>query len=325
MNNKILTIIIPVYNVEDYIYECLESLHNQTNQNFYMLFVDDCGTDKSIQIINEYLESGKLHNAKIVRRKKNGGLSAARNSGLKEAKTDYVVFLDSDDFLDTRAVEVFVESIEKYHSDVLLFDDMKVPSNQIQENRLEIGVINGNYKIRDSFCSHKILTTAWNKVVNRHFLEKNQIFFQEGIIHEDTLWGWKLFSKAHTVARVKAITLYYRERNNSIMTSSFGRKNIDSLLVILKLMNNDLLLMNDRTLYGYFYSIWLEFVLKIYRCSSGIDYIYAYKKMQELNKEIPVASLSKASLMLNMILHYPKCISILLIKILLKTKFSYMQ
>ena len=257
MNNKILTIIIPVYNVEDYIYECLESLHNQTNQNFYTLFVDDCGTDKSIQIINEYLESGKLHNAKIVRRKKNGGLSAARNSGLKEAKTDYVVFLDSDDFLDTRAVEVFVESIEKYHSDVLLFDDMKVPSNQIQENRLETGVINGNYKIRDSFCSHKILTTAWNKVVNRHFLEKNQIFFQEGIIHEDILWGWKLFSKAHTVARVKAITLYYRERNNSIMTSSFGRKNIDSLLVILKLMNNDLLLMNDRTLYGYFYSIWL--------------------------------------------------------------------
>ena len=50
MNNKILTIIIPVYNVEDYIYECLESLHNQTNQNFYTLFVDDCGTDKSIQI-----------------------------------------------------------------------------------------------------------------------------------------------------------------------------------------------------------------------------------------------------------------------------------
>ena len=325
MNNKILTIIIPVYNVEDYIYECLESLHNQTNQNFYTLFVDDCGTDKSIQIINEYLESGKLHNTKIVRRKKNGGLSAARNSGLKEANTDYVVFLDSDDFLDTRAVEVFVESIEKYHSDVLLFDDMKVPSNQIQENRLETGVINGNYKIRDSFCSHKILSTAWNKVVNRHFLEKNQIFFQEGIIHEDILWGWELFSKAHTVARVKAITLYYRERNNSIMTSSFGRKNIDSLLVILKLMNNDLLLMNDRTLYGYFYSIWLEFVLKIYRCSSGIDYIYAYKKMQELNKEIPVASLSKASLMLNMILHYPKCISILLIKILLKTKFSYMQ
>ena len=320
-----MTIIIPVYNVEDYIYECLESLHNQTNQNFYTLFVDDCGTDKSIQIINEYLESGKLHNAKIVRRKKNGGLSAARNSGLKEANTDYVVFLDSDDFLDTRAVEVFVESIEKYHSDVLLFDDMKVPSNQIQENRLETGVINGNYKIRDSFCSHKILSTAWNKVVNRHFLEKNQIFFQEGIIHEDILWGWELFSKAHTVARVKAITLYYRERNNSIMTSSFGRKNIDSLLVILKLMNNDLLLMNDRTLYGYFYSIWLEFVLKIYRCSSGIDYIYAYKKMQELNKEIPVASLSKASLMLNMILHYPKCISILLIKILLKTKFSYMQ
>lgn len=325
MNNKILTIIIPVYNVEDYIYECLESLHNQTNLNFYTLFVDDCGTDKSIQIINEYLESGKLHNAKIVRRKKNGGLSAARNSGLKEANTDYVVFLDSDDFWDTRAVEVFVDSIEKYHSDVLLFDDMKVPSNQIQENRLETGVINGNYKIRDSFCSHKILSTAWNKVVNRHFLEKNQIFFQEGIIHEDILWGWKLFSKAHTVARVKAITLYYRERNNSIMTSSFGRKNIDSLLVILKLMNNDLLLMNDRTLYGYFYSIWLEFVLKIYRCSSGIDYIYAYKKMQELNKEIPVASLSKASLMLNMILHYPKCISILLIKILLKTKFSYMQ
>lgn len=151
MNNKILTIIIPVYNVEDYIYECLESLHNQTNQNFYTLFVDDCGTDKSIQIINEYLESGKLHNAKIVRRKKNGGLSAARNSGLKEANTDYVVFLDSDDFLDTRAVEVFVESIEKYHSDVLLFDDMKVPSNQIQENRLETGVINGNH-----YCPDKI-------------------------------------------------------------------------------------------------------------------------------------------------------------------------
>ena len=98
MNSKILTVIIPVYNVEDYIGDCLESLRNQTNHNFYTIFVDDCGKDKSIEIIQEYLESGKLSDAKIVSRKENGGLSAARNSGLKEATTDYVVFLDSDDY-----------------------------------------------------------------------------------------------------------------------------------------------------------------------------------------------------------------------------------
>lgn len=325
MNKILLTIIIPVYNVSDYIYDCLESLHNQTNHNFYTIFVDDCGKDNSIEIINEYLKSGRLHNATIIRRETNGGLSTARNTGLIEAKTDYVVFLDSDDYLDSKAVDIFIESIVKYHSDVLLFDDLKVPSNQKQENRLKTNVIKGNSKIRKVYCENRILTTAWNKVVKRSLLEDNKAYFQEGIIHEDILWGWKLFLKAQTVAQIKVVTLYYRERNNSIMTSSFGRKNIDSLLVILEQMKDDTYIFKDRLLSRYLYSKWLEFILKISKCSSYEDFMYAYKKMQEFDKDISVNNLAAAALILKVILRSPRCISSLLIKVLLKTRFNYIR
>ena len=325
MNSKILTVIIPVYNVEDYIGDSLESLRNQTNHNFYTIFVDDCGKDKSIEIIQEYLESGKLSDAKIVSRKENGGLSAARNSGLKEATTDYVVFLDSDDYLDCRAVEIFLDSIEKYHADVLLFDNLKVPSNQKQTNNLSVDFMDKNDEIRRVFCENKITTTAWNKVVNRRFLENNHIYFQEGIIHEDILWGWKLFLKTQTLAQTSEVTLYYRERENSIMTTNFSRKNIDSLLVILEQMKDDICLLNNKLLSGYFYSKYLEFVLKIYKCSTKVDFLYAYKELKKILRGLRVAGLSKAELISNIIVHSPRYISIRLMNILLKTKFSYIH
>lgn len=325
MNSKILTVIIPVYNVEDYIGDCLESLQNQTNHNFYTIFVDDCGKDKSVGIIQEYLESGKLSDAKIVSRKANGGLSAARNSGLKEATTDYVVFLDSDDYLDCRAVERFVKSIEKYHADVLLFDNLKVPSNQKQTNLLSVDFIDKNDEIRREYCENKITTTAWNKVVNRHFLENNHIYFQEGIIHEDILWGWKLFLKTQTLVQISEVTLYYRERENSIMTTNFSRKNIDSLLAILEQMKDDICLLNNKLLSSYFYSKYLEFVLKIYKCSSKVDFVYAYKEFRNLLRGLRVDGLSKAELISNIIVHSPRYISIRLMNILLKTKFSYIH
>lgn len=325
MNSKILTVIIPVYNVEDYIGDCLESLRNQTNHNFYTIFVDDCGKDKSVEIIQKYLESGKLSDAKIVSRKANGGLSAARNSGLKEATTDYVVFLDSDDYLDCRAVEKFVKSIEKYHADVLLFDNLKVPSNQKQTNHLSADFMDKNDEIRRDFCENKITTTAWNKVVNRHFLENNHIYFQEGIIHEDILWGWKLFFKTQTLVQISEVTLYYRERENSIMTTNFSRKNIDSLLAILEQMKDDICILNNKLLSGYFYSKYLEFVLKIYKCSSKVDFVYAYKEFKNLLRGLRVDGLSKAELISNIIVHSPRYISIRLMNILLKTKFSYIH
>lgn len=325
MNNKILTVIIPVYNVEDYIGDCLESLRNQTNHNFYTIFVDDCGKDKSVEIIQEYLKSGKLSDAKIVRRKTNGGLSAARNSGLKEATTDYVVFLDSDDYLDCRAVERFVKSIEKYHADVLLFDNLKVPSNQKQTNHLSVDFMDKKDEIRKEFCENKITTTAWNKVVNRHFLESNHIYFQEGIIHEDILWSWKLFLKIQTLAQINEVTLYYRERENSIMTTNFSRKNIDSLLVILEQMKDDVCLLNNKLLSGYFYSKYLEFILKIYKCSSKADFVYAFKKFRNLLRGLRVCGLSKAEFISNIIVHAPQYFSIRLMNILLKTKYSYIH
>lgn len=325
MNSKILTIIIPVYNVEDYIGDCLESLRNQTNHNFHTIFVDDCGKDKSVEIIQEYLKSGKLSDAKIVSRKTNGGLSAARNSGLKEATTDYVVFLDSDDYLDCSAVEIFVKSIEKYHADVLLFDNLKVPSNQKQTNHLSMDFMDKNDEIRREFCENKITTTAWNKVVNRHFLENNHIYFQEGIIHEDILWGWKLFLKTQTLVQISEVTLYYRERENSIMTTNFSRKNIDSLLVILEQMKDDVCLLNDKMLSGYFYSKYLEFVLKIYKCSSKVDFVYAYKKFKNLLRGFRMEGLSKAELISKIIVRTPQFFSIRLMNVLLKTKFNYIH
>ncbi len=322
MNNILISLIVPVYNVEDYIEECIQSLINQTFQRFEVLFVDDCGTDNSIKIINDYINSQKIANARIIQREKNGGLSAARNSGIEKARGDYLYFLDSDDYIDDYTIEAFANVIQSGSYDVVIANYIKFPKQELCSNSLNEEILRG-FDIQENYYNNKIVVTAWNKLINRDFLVKNNLYFENGIIHEDVIWSFLVMSKAKSLFYISKPTYLYRVRDNSIMTNSFGEKNINSLERILDVMSLQKDIMSSAIAREFFYKKCLEFSLKVYALKGIVYFNKFIKAISPFTKRI--RSHSNASGVFKLIIHTPDVFSSLLIKLLLKTKFGYLR
>ena len=118
-----ISIIIPVYNVEKYLRECLDSCINQTLADIEIICVDDCSPDNSIKILEEY--QAKDYRIKIFRHEKNKNLGAARNTGIQNAIGEYVWFVDSDDYIDTKACQILYDAIKEFNVDMLCFSALK--------------------------------------------------------------------------------------------------------------------------------------------------------------------------------------------------------
>ena len=141
-NQALISVIIPVYNVENYLRECIESVLNQTFRDFEVILVDDGSTDSSGDICDEYVEKDERV---TVIHQKNGGLSVARNTGLSEANGKYVYFLDSDDYISENALATLLNIAENDSSDIVFFDavsftdtdDFTVHQNYIRKNKYQ--------------------------------------------------------------------------------------------------------------------------------------------------------------------------------------------
>ena len=194
-----VSIIIPVYNVEPYIEECLHSVYEQTTDTeIECLIVDDKGNDNSIHIAETFVAT---HNDKaktkfkIIYRDTNGGLSAARNTGIKAATGEYLYFLDSDDTIVPQCIDTLIHLADKYGGVDLL------PALYIRENdeMSQFGkhsfpeFSDDREFIKRSLLDYdKIPVTAANRLVRRELILENKLFFKEGIIHEDNYWTFFL-------------------------------------------------------------------------------------------------------------------------------------
>lgn len=238
--NICISIIIPVYNVEQYIVECLESVAAQTYQgDIECIIVDDCGNDKSIDIANKYINAyeGPIK-FKIYHRKENGGLSAARNSGLQIATGDYIYFLDSDDMIIPECLKLMSEMIKK-HPNVnfvqggILNQDEEVIFDITNKNLPEYS--NDKKWIMKQILSLSSLpVSSWNKLIKREFLIKNNITFIEGIIHEDVPFAFELGLKTNSICILNHNTYKYRQnRDGSITTNSREARQFESRLIIM--------------------------------------------------------------------------------------------
>lgn len=240
MKNPLVSIIVPCYNVEKYIVRCLISIANQTYSNIEVLLVDDCGDDKTFALVEAFLSNyyGDII-FKIIYQECNKGPSSARNRGVIEAKGDYIYFLDSDDDIYPRCIELLVQKVED--------DD-------------EIEMVVGNYKIRgplyfDPFLmeertynsqeiikaqfNYDIYTMPWNKLIKRDFLLRNKLLFDEEILlHEDNLWSFCCALCLNKVSVVLAFTYNYYIRPASAMTGKPKQDKQDNMLkVILKFVD----------------------------------------------------------------------------------------
>lgn len=256
MSKNIVSIIVPVYNVEKYIERCLDSLINQTYSNIEIILVNDGSTDDSEIICNEYEKKDKR--IKVLN-KKNGGLSSARNAGLKIINGNYVMFVDSDDFVDLSIVETLLNNITETKSDISICSYYSIKgdnkSSPIFNNTKFI--VNDNKKYYNLYNEYSGVTVSSCMKLFKSTLFNN-IHFTEGAIHEDEIIIFELLKLAKKISYDLEPLYYYENRTGSITRKfditklkliEFLNQRID----FFRMMNkNDLIQMTDyKILYTY--------------------------------------------------------------------------
>lgn len=224
--NDLISIIVPVYNVEKYLPQCINSIINQTFKNLEIILVDDGSLDNSGKICDEF---SKIDSRIIVIHKENNGLSSARNAGLEIAKGDFIGFVDSDDWLDENMYETLLKLIKDNDSDIscckfikAAHSDEKIPviDNEIIKSFTNIEGLNNFYT--DLYTQTVV---AWNKLYKRNLF--NNVVYPTGKIHEDEGTTYKLFYKANKITYTNKPLYYYRTTPNSITTRKFNKKRLD--------------------------------------------------------------------------------------------------
>lgn len=228
----LVTIVIPIYNVEKYIRQCLESVIVQTYKNLEILCVDDKGSDGSIEIVNSLLvEDSRI---RILRHNKNLGLGPARNTGIKAATGEFIYFLDSDDWIKPGTIENLVKKALLNKSDIVIgagqafvdADDISL-KNEVEEMNDWLRLIDMPEKIslrNFRFAISKIPCVAWGKLYRSDFIVSNSlIFINEKICHEDDGFHVKCMACEPKISIVNECGYQYRIRSSSLM--NFGCDN----------------------------------------------------------------------------------------------------
>lgn len=196
MNEHQVSLIIPVYNVENYIRESLLSALGQTFGSIEYILVDDCGTDRSMEIACSIVDGHpRKQNVRIVRHDRNRGLSAARNTGMAAATGRYVFFMDSDDELTPDCIERHYAVITRSSADFTIANIKLIGSKSIHIKDISDDCISDD--LLSSFLKKKWNVSAGNKLYLKNFLTSHALSFQEGLIFEDILWSYNLC--LHTV------------------------------------------------------------------------------------------------------------------------------
>lgn len=227
MKYPLVSIIIPIYNVEMYIHCCLDSVCNQSYKNLDIILVDDGSKDNCPRICDEYaLKDSRIQSLHKV----NGGLSDARNYGMKFAKGDLIFFLDGDDFIPKDAISHLVDTKQKNDSDIVIGDMALVsedvsPHFEYVQDRLYSINLNSEKAIEETIYQKRFSCRAWGKLYKKSVLT---VEFPYGKLCEDLAVAHIYLSAAKIITFTSKICCFYRQRNNSIM-HQFNPRRMDAL------------------------------------------------------------------------------------------------
>lgn len=225
-----LSVIIPVYNTEKYLQKCLDSIFEQNFSNFEVICVDDGSTDNSLDILAQYNEI-------TVIKQTNKGSGVARNLGLQQAKGEYVLFVDSDDWLVDGAFEKIIYAAKNSDLDILIFGGKIYSKGKLRRGRYSVNKIPKRYLNR-VFSRHefkddifKFPSTVWTKLYKREFLIKNNIRFQEIFVGQDQLFFVDSMLKAERISVLdEDLYCYWKKRPGSV-TANKKKKNFSPVYV----------------------------------------------------------------------------------------------
>lgn len=228
-NSPLISVIVPIYNVEEYIHQCVDSIIIQTYKNLEIILVNDGSPDNCGEICDDYaLKDSRI---KVIH-KKNGGLSDARNAGLDIAKGEYIVFTDSDDFIHPQFVEILHTNIGD--ADMAFCDRLRYYENATEITRTDIitcpiEVFENDFLLKNfSTYRYSIVVVAWNKLYKSHIWDG--LRYPVGKIHEDEFVIHHILDRCNKVVLCNKQMYYYRQRGDSIMGSVMSDSRFNNII-----------------------------------------------------------------------------------------------
>lgn len=222
-----ISVIIPVYEVEQFLDKCIKSVICQTYNNLEIILVDDGSLDRSGSICDKWAKQD--FRIKVIH-KENGGLSDARNVGLQIASGKYVSFIDSDDWISPKMFEILIEQFQENNfCDVSICKIKKVyTENDVieSEDKKNTFLISGKEALKELIYDH-MSQVVWNKLYRKSLIEN--IYFEVGKYHEDEFWSYQVMGKARMVALTNYVGYFYRQRQGSIMGEKYSVRRLDAI------------------------------------------------------------------------------------------------
>lgn len=321
----LLSIIVPIYNVEPYLRACLDSILRQNFTDYELILIDDGSLDDSGKICDEYASSDKRI---IVIHKKNGGVSSARNAGLDIARGEYITFVDSDDELEETYEKNMCILLSNSNIDMLQFPRYceVIDHHYSMEKNL---VLTGIDNIITAWIEEKILSgVLWDKIYKKTICEK--IKFPEGRVHEDLYVICDIITKTNCIIFSKEGNYIYKNRSNSITTNPFTlKRKLDSLTAKLHILNTvkktDIATHHKNTIFSDIF----RDIIRLQLCNKDLDLINEFTEVKQnlpsifIFKNITLSSMGSVFFLCKFFTCYVLlrfCSAKLFIRILLFTK-----
>ena len=274
-----VSIIIPVYNVAPYIEDCLKSVMGQTyDGEMECLIIDDCGTDESIAIIMRLIAgySGPIR-FEIIHHEHNRGLSAARNTGIANARGEYLYFLDSDDWITADCIAILMGKVLEYPLIELVQGNTRTePMENPDSHTLTISMqhAKNNDEVRAClFHLGQFSVHSWNKLIRKAFVIEHELLFREGVLHEDILWRFYLQKYLKGACFISNITYVYRLRSNSIIRGTDKQTSAKNRSIVYREILSNLTVGHEKEEFHYYAK---EFAM------TYLLYGYVYSGMKEV-------------------------------------------
>lgn len=243
MNRIKFSVIVPVYNVELYLEECLESILRQSYTNFEVICVEDMSTDGSLNILQRF--ALKDPRVQVIQNESNRGLSYSRNRGMEVVKGDYIVFVDSDDWIKDNMLEILEKELSQEEVDILYYNMQivnegtwaKEKGEQHVEYRNYEGVFSGQELFVSFYKNEKLKIEVWRQAYKAEFIKEHQLTFYDGIFQEDNLFSILAAMKAERVKNINDELYIYRRRNGSTMSQMTAKRMQSFFVVYVELLN----------------------------------------------------------------------------------------
>lgn len=322
MGKNLISIIVPVYNIEKYLPRCIESILDQTYKNWEAIFINDGSTDNSLKILEEYKKRDER--IKIID-KKNAGSGAARNTGIEHSGGGYLAFLDSDDWYEKNFLEKLYNNLIENNSDVAMcnpkmtYDDMSKNKkiNTYFFNEIELN------KTPEKILRILAMPVVWNKLYKKEIIVKNGIKFPNCSFCEDVEFLYKTFLYVNKVSKIEDTLYNYYQREDSV-TKKVKEESIEQLYQVLKNIEN-YIKNNFNSKLEIFYLYKIQFIYSVsLTLLARIDNDEILKKKINIKNNFEVKNINKKLILknkkiliyyiairLNKILEFSKLISLL--------------